>query len=102
MELTHKANLMDAQEMERALTRIAHEIIERTPATSYQIRVDIVQGTVVESEAANFSDPPAVDREKFAAYGWDEGGSFGFGTAILATVVWLSYFVAIVVYVGVG
>lgn len=29
MELTHKANLMDAQEIERALTRIAHEVIER-------------------------------------------------------------------------
>lgn len=29
MQLSHKANLMDAQEVERALTRIAHEIIER-------------------------------------------------------------------------
>lgn len=29
MELMHKANLMDAQDVERALTRIAHEIIER-------------------------------------------------------------------------
>lgn len=29
MELEHKANLMDAQEIERAMTRIAHEIIER-------------------------------------------------------------------------
>ncbi|QLG27418.1 hypothetical protein HUG10_07590 [Halorarum halophilum] len=64
---------------------LSHEISEQTPATSYQIRVDIVQGTVVESEAVQFSDLPAVDREKFAAYGWDEGGSFGFGTAILYT-----------------
>ena len=29
MDLTHKANLMDAADLERALTRIAHEIIER-------------------------------------------------------------------------
>ena len=29
MELTHKAGLMDAQDVDRALTRIAHEIIER-------------------------------------------------------------------------
>ncbi len=29
MHMTHKAQLMDAQELGRALTRIAHEIIER-------------------------------------------------------------------------
>lgn len=70
---------------EDAVYVLSHEIIERTPATSYQIRVDIVQGTVVESEAVQFSDLPAIDREKFAAYGWDDGGSFGFGTSILYT-----------------
>lgn len=62
-----------------------HEITEQIPATSYQIRMDIVQGTVVESEAVHFSNLPAVDREKFAAYGWDVGRSFGFGTSILYT-----------------
>lgn len=30
MDLKHKAHLMDEQDVERALTRIAHEIIERT------------------------------------------------------------------------
>lgn len=64
---------------------LSHEISEQTPATSYQIRVDIVQGTVVESEAVQFSNLPAIDREKFAAYGWDDGGSFGFGTSLLYT-----------------
>lgn len=68
-----------------AVYQLSHEIVERTPATRYQIRVDIVQGTVVDSAAVQFSELPAVDREKFAAYGWDEGGNFGFGTSILYT-----------------
>lgn len=64
---------------------LSHELSKQTPATSYQIRVDIVQGTVVESEGVQFSALPAVDREKFAARGWDDGGTFGFGTSILYT-----------------
>jgi hypothetical protein len=63
---------------------LSHEIIERTPATTYHILVDLVQGTVVESEAVRFSELPAVDREKFTARGWD--GSFvGFGSSIRYT-----------------
>lgn len=65
--------------------RLSHEIIEKIPATRYQIRVDIVQGTVVEGEAVQFSELPAVDRAKFAERGWDDGGSFGLGTTLLYT-----------------
>lgn len=65
--------------------QLSYEIIEQTPATSYQIRVDIVQGTVTEAETIAFSDLPAVDRKKFAAHGWDDGGTFGFGTSLLYT-----------------
>jgi hypothetical protein len=64
---------------------LSHEIVEQTPATRYHIRVDVVQDSLVDSEAVEFSDLPAVDRAKFAAYGWDDGGSFGFGTTILYT-----------------
>lgn len=64
---------------------LSHEIIDQTPATSYQIRVDIVQGTVVESEAVQFSNLPAIDQEKLAAHGWADGGSFGYGTSSLYT-----------------
>jgi hypothetical protein len=68
-----------------AVYQLSHDVVEQTPATSYQVRVDIVQETVTESEAVQFSDLPAVDREKFAARGWDDGGTFGFGTSILYT-----------------
>lgn len=62
-----------------------HEVEQEIPATKFQIRLDIVQGTVNEAEAVQFDALPAVDREKFAERGWDEGMSFGFGTSILYT-----------------
>lgn len=68
-----------------AVYQLSHDVVEETPATSYQIRVDIVQETVTKSEAVQFSELPAVDREKFAARGWDDGGTFGVGTSLLYT-----------------
>ena len=68
-----------------AVYQLSHDVIEQTPATRYQIEVDIVQDTVTQSEAIQFSKLPAVDREKFAALGWDDGGTFGLGTSFLYT-----------------
>lgn len=68
-----------------AVYQLSYDVVEQTPATNYQIRVDVVQGTVNESEAIQFSELPAIDREKFAARRWDDGGTFGLGTSILYT-----------------
>lgn len=62
-----------------------YDVIAQTPATSFQIKIDIVEGSVNESEAIQFSELPRVDRKKFASRGWAEGGTFGLGTSVLYT-----------------
>lgn len=62
---------------------LSNEIIKRTPATTYKILLGGVEGTVVESEAVQFSELPAVDREKFTARGWD--GDLGLGSSLRYT-----------------
>jgi hypothetical protein len=60
-------------------------VTERTPATRYSVKVDIVDGTVDESETIRFSDLPKVDRKTFAERGFADGETVGIGTTFLYT-----------------
>lgn len=65
--------------------QLDYRVTLETPVTRFKIRLDIVQGTVVDDEAVQFKELPAVDWEKFAERGWDDGTSIGVGTSILYT-----------------
>lgn len=65
--------------------QLSHEVTEQTPATRYSVKVDIVEGSVAESETVRFSDLPEVDRETFAENGLDGGDVIGIGTTLLYT-----------------
>lgn len=65
--------------------KLSAEVTQETPATSYSVLLDIVQGTVVEARSVAFGDLPTVDREKFAVRGFDEGEVVGIGTSMLYT-----------------
>jgi len=64
---------------------LAHEVIEETPAARYSVKVDIVTGSVEETDAVRFTDLPEVDQEKFAARGLADGEPVGIGTTFLYT-----------------
>lgn len=71
---------------EETIYRLSHEITERTPATRYSVKVDIVQkDSIPESKTVNFADLPKVDREIFAERGFDDGDTVGIGTTLLYT-----------------
>jgi len=61
------------------------EVVERTPATSYSVRVDVVTGSVDDAEAVRFSELPAADRDVFEAHGLASGDVVGVGTTVLYT-----------------
>ncbi|MFB6172820.1 MAG: hypothetical protein ABEJ23_09820 [Haloarculaceae archaeon] len=64
---------------------LSREVTARAPATAYQVRIDVPQGTTAAATSVNFSDLPTVDREKFAALGLDDGGTVGVGTTFVYT-----------------
>ncbi|MCT9096991.1 hypothetical protein [Haloarchaeobius sp. HME9146] len=64
---------------------LSHEIVDKTPATRYSVKIDVVQGAVTEDESVQFSDLPAVDREVFRRYGLADGETVGVGTGFLYT-----------------
>lgn len=64
---------------------LSYEVIEETPATRYSVKVDIVTGSVTESEAIQFAELPEVDQEEFAAHGLADGDPVGIGTTFLYT-----------------
>ncbi|WP_458189086.1 hypothetical protein [Haladaptatus sp. NG-WS-4] len=65
--------------------QLSHDVIERTPATRYSVKVDIVEGSVDEAKTVRFSDLPVVDREVFAQNGLAGGETVGIGTTLLYT-----------------
>ncbi|MFC4549835.1 MULTISPECIES: hypothetical protein [Halorussus] len=65
--------------------RLSHEVTGRTPATRYSVKVDVVQGSVADSETVRFADLPAVDRRAFARHGLADGSTVGVGTTFLYT-----------------
>ena len=64
---------------------LSYEVVEETPATRYSVKVDIVTDSLVESEAIQFADLPAVDQDEFAAHGLADGDPVGIGTTFLYT-----------------
>lgn len=65
--------------------RLSYEVTERTPATRYSVKVDIVEGPVDESESIRFSELPRADREVFAENALADGDTVGVGTTLLYT-----------------
>ena len=65
--------------------RLSHEVTDRTPATRYSVKVDVVEGSVADSETVRFADLPTVDREAFARHGLADGDTVGIGTTFLYT-----------------
>lgn len=61
----------------------SHEVVDSTPATSFHVVLDVVQGTPEASETVAFADLPAVDRAVFRGRGWDEDPIVGIGTSVL-------------------
>jgi len=70
---------------QEAVYELSHEVIEETAATEYVVRVDVVTESVTETEAIEFAELPAVDRDKFAANGLADGGTVGVITSFLYT-----------------
>ncbi|MFC4451774.1 hypothetical protein [Halorussus aquaticus] len=68
---------------EGSVYRLSHEVVESVPATTFHFTLDPVEGSVAESETVRYADLPAVDREKFAENGWDDGSFLGFGSSLL-------------------
>ncbi|WP_458207868.1 hypothetical protein [Haladaptatus sp. NG-SE-30] len=68
-----------------AVYRLSRDVLEQTPATRYSVKVDIVEGSVDESETIRFSDLPTVDREAFGEKGLASGETIGIGTTFLYT-----------------
>lgn len=64
---------------------LSYDVIEKTPATRYSVKVDIVTDSVTEAEAIRFADLPKTDQEKFAAHGLADGNPVGIGTTFLYT-----------------
>ncbi|WP_284008356.1 hypothetical protein [Haloarcula pelagica] len=62
-----------------------HTVVEETPATTYSVKVDILQSSPSASETVAFADLPAVDRKQFADHGLEDGDPVGIGTTFLYT-----------------
>mgnify|MGYP000592670133 CR=1 FL=1 len=64
---------------------LAVEVVDRTSATTYRVRVDVVQGTVVDAETVSFAALPGADRSVFAENRFDDGGTPGVVTYFVYT-----------------
>lgn len=65
--------------------QLSHEVVEQTPATTYSVKIDIVQDSVEADEAIQFADLPEVDREIFDRRGFASGEVVGIGTTLRYT-----------------
>ena len=62
---------------------LSYEITNSQPAISFPIILDLIEGTVKDSEVVQYQDLPAVDKEVFQRRGWDDIEFIGFGTSVL-------------------
>ncbi|WP_324757328.1 hypothetical protein [Haloarcula montana] len=65
--------------------KLTATVVAETPATTYSVKVDILQESVPASETVAFSALPDVDRKQFAARGLADGDPVGIGTTVLYT-----------------
>lgn len=70
---------------DKVVYQLSYEVIERTPATFYSVKVDITKEPASEAETIRFDDLPSVDRETFAENGLASGKTIGIGTRFLYT-----------------
>lgn len=68
---------------DNAVYELSYEIVESQPATSFQITLNPVEGSIDDAEAIQYRNLPPVDQDTFQERGWDEMGFLGFGTSIL-------------------
>jgi len=68
---------------DEAVVELSKAVVDETPATTYSVKVDIVQDSVQEDEAIQFADLPEVDRAVFADKGLADGDVVGIGTTFL-------------------
>lgn len=61
---------------------IHYRVVESTPATTFSITLNPVDGDPDPAEVVSYDALPEVDRRKFAERGWD-GEFLGFGTGLL-------------------
>ncbi|MFB6095828.1 MAG: hypothetical protein ABEJ74_00380 [Haloferacaceae archaeon] len=67
-----------------AVYELVRETVDERQATSFQITLNPVDGSVPERETVRFADLPPVDRGKFRERGWVGDDVFlGFGTSLL-------------------
>lgn len=66
-----------------AVYELSHEVVDTTPATSFSITLNPVEGPVADGETVDYEDLPPVDRETFERRGWDDTDFLGFGTSVL-------------------
>lgn len=64
---------------------LSHTIVETTPATTFPVKLDILETEVPPERTVRFADLPAVDRETFAQNGLADGDVVGIGTTFLYT-----------------
>lgn len=70
---------------DNAVYQLSYEVVERSPATFYSVKVDIAKEPASEAETIRFSELPAVDRETFTKNGLASGKTIGIGTRFLYT-----------------
>lgn len=70
---------------DNAVYQLSYEVVERSPATFYAVKVDIAKKPAGEAETIRFSELPAVDRETFAENGVASGETIGIGMRFLYT-----------------
>ncbi|SFS00122.1 hypothetical protein SAMN05216559_2313 [Halomicrobium zhouii] len=68
-----------------AVVELSKEVVGETPATTYSVKVDIVQDSIQDDEAIRFTDLPEVDRTVFSDKGLADGDVVGIGTTLLYT-----------------
>ncbi|WP_089816077.1 hypothetical protein [Halomicrobium zhouii] len=68
-----------------AVVELSKEVVDETPATTYSVKVDIVQDSIQDDEAIRFADLPEVDRTVFSDKGLADGDVVGIGTTLLYT-----------------
>ncbi|MFB6172128.1 MAG: hypothetical protein ABEJ23_06315 [Haloarculaceae archaeon] len=66
-----------------AVYSFSHRVVDATPATTFEVVLDPVEGTPAADETVRYESLPAVDRATFAARGWDDVSTLGFGTTVL-------------------
>lgn len=64
---------------------LSHEVIDQTPASVYSVILGTDEDSAPDSKTIQFSDLPAVDREKLATHGLATGDRLGIGTTLLYT-----------------